>query len=137
MTWQGYANTGPFTNNTTPPGINATFLNNIESFLDQFAGSVVTDSSISTNGSGTLTIKTVQLTTGTITRIAKFSGTGTGSGQTVSHGLGANPDMVWLSYAGNFGSPPSHPTYWYNSTSSQVTIVADSGYAWVAIALKF
>ncbi len=40
MVWVNYANTGPFTNNVTPPGINATFLGNIESFLDQFSTSV-------------------------------------------------------------------------------------------------
>lgn len=136
MTWANYSNTGPFVNNSTPPGISATFLNNIESFLDQFSGSVVTDGNISTNGSGTLTVKTIALTTGTLTRISKFTGTGTGSAQTATHGLGAVPDMVIVQYAGNFGSPPTHPIYWYNTTSSSVTIVADNAYAWVAIAIK-
>lgn len=56
MTWVNYSNTGPFTNNTTP-SLAATFFNNIESFLDQFAGSVVSDGNISTNGSGVLTVK--------------------------------------------------------------------------------
>ena len=29
-----YSNSGPFVNNTVPPAINATFLNNVENFLD-------------------------------------------------------------------------------------------------------
>jgi hypothetical protein len=65
-----------------------------------------------------------------------FTGTGTGAAQTVSHGLGATPDIIIIMYAGNFGSPPTHPIYYYNVTSSQVTIVADNAYSWVAIAIK-
>ena len=134
MAWTKYSDSGPFTDNTTPPGISAGLLNNIESFLNQFAGSVVTDGSISTNGSGTLTVKEIKLSTGTLARISKFSGTGN---QTVSHGLGANPDMVLVNSAGNFGSAPTHPIYWYNTTSTQVTVVADGGYTWNALAFKF
>ena len=134
MAWQNYAQRGPYTNNTTPPGIDATLINNIETFLLQFAGSVVTDNNIGADGNGKLTVVKLQLTTGTLTRISKFSGTGN---QTVSHGLGANPDFVVIQYAGNFGSPPTHPAYFYNTTSSQVTVVADGGYVWVGLAIKF
>jgi hypothetical protein len=143
MTFTPYSNTGPFTNNTTPPGVSATFLNNIENFLDQIDSSVVADSNITANGAGALGAASLTVhgnaifTLGSIARISKFSGTGTGAAQTVSHGLGATPDLVFINYAGNFGSPPNHPAYWYNTTSTQVTIVADNTYFWWAIAIKF
>ncbi len=60
MAWVNYANTGPFTNNVTPPGINATFLNNIESFLDQFATSVDADNNITTDLSGNMVVTSIK-----------------------------------------------------------------------------
>jgi hypothetical protein len=54
-----YSPTGPFTNNTVPPGISATFLNNVENFLVT-VNSAATDSNITSGGSGNLA------TTGTI-----------------------------------------------------------------------
>jgi hypothetical protein len=48
-----YSNVGPFTNNNSP-GISSTFLNNIESFLDQIDSPIVTDANISAVG-GTIT----------------------------------------------------------------------------------
>jgi hypothetical protein len=133
MAWVNYTNTGPFTNNSSP-GISATFLNNIESFLDQFAGSLVTDSHLSVDGNGKLTVLKIQLPTGSLTRIAQFSGTG---GGTFSHGLGATPNIVFVQYAGNFGTAPSQATAYYNTTSTQVTIAAQSGYSWQALAIAF
>src|SRR5260221_13249126 len=62
MTFATYGNTGPFTNNVTPPGINATFLNNVESFLNQIISSAVADANITANGSGALTVVTATMT---------------------------------------------------------------------------
>jgi hypothetical protein len=106
----GYSKIGPFTNNAQPP-VNKAFLDPLENFLASF------------------------FVSGQISRISHFTGTGTGAAQTVSHGMGATPDIVLLSYAGNFGGPPTHPAYWFNATSTQVTIVADNGFFWHALAI--
>src|SRR6266702_7401810 len=55
MTFTPYSNTGPFTNNVVPICISATFLNNIENFLDQIDSSAVSDLNVTANGSGALT----------------------------------------------------------------------------------
>ena len=85
-----YSLTGPFTNGTSP-GISATFLNNVETFLAYAA-----DTNITTDGSGNLTVASVALTHGTVTRIAfGFSAITTG-GTTVTHNLGANPTAIFM-----------------------------------------
>ena len=93
MTFTTYANTGPFTNNAVPPGINATFLNNVENFLDQIVSSAVADSHITSDGSGNETAVSLTLTaagTGlTVQHNATVSGTmtisGAGTGLSVAH----------------------------------------------------
>src|SRR5260221_6348189 len=90
MTFATYGNTGPFTNNVTPPGINATFLNNIESFLDQIISSAVADANITANGSGALTVVSATMTaagTGlTVQHNALVSGVLTTTGNHVANG---------------------------------------------------
>ena len=54
MTFATYSNTGPWTNNALP-SISATFLNNIESFLDQIVSNLVADSNIGSDGAGNIT----------------------------------------------------------------------------------
>lgn len=39
-----------------PPGIDATFLNNVENFLDQITSSAVADSHITADGNGNMTV---------------------------------------------------------------------------------
>ena len=63
LLFTGYANTGPFVNNA-PPGISATFLNNVENFLDTI-NSAATDSHISADGAGSLKMKFITGTAGT------------------------------------------------------------------------
>src|SRR6266487_3214559 len=59
LLFSGYSNTGPFTNNVVPPGISATFLNNVENFLDT-VNSAATDSHVTADGNGNV------VTTGTV-----------------------------------------------------------------------
>src|SRR5260221_13332643 len=85
-----YGNSGPFTNNVTPPGINATFLNNVESFLDQIISSAVADANVTANGSGALTVVSATMTaagTGlTVSHNALVSGVLTTTGNHVANG---------------------------------------------------
>jgi hypothetical protein len=79
MAFSNYGNTGPFTNNTVPPGISATFLNNVENFLDQIISSAVADSHITADGAGNETAVSLTVTaagTGlTVQHNALISGT--------------------------------------------------------------
>lgn len=85
-----YSATGPFTNGTSP-GISATFLNNVETFLGYAA-----DTNITTDGSGNLTVASTTFTHGTLTRIAfGFSAVVT-TGTTITHNLGVNPACVLM-----------------------------------------
>ncbi len=98
---------------------------------------MLSDSSITTDGNGNLSTASVRFTTGSISRISRFSSTGTGGTQTIPHGLGSTPDLVLLQYAGNFGSPPGFPIAYWNTTSSQVSVKAASGYFYWGLAIKF
>ena len=80
MTFSAYANTGPFTNNSTPPGISATFLNNVESFLDQVVASTVADAHVTADGNGNVTTPGLTLT-------------GSGTGLTVQHNATVSGDL--------------------------------------------
>jgi hypothetical protein len=111
-----YTTHGTFVNGSAP-AIDQTFCNDIDNCL-----------------TGNLGLAKVLLTTGSIARISYFSGSGSVN---ASHGLGATPDIIFPFYAGNFGSPPTHPIYSYNATSTNVQVVADASYSWVAMALKF
>ena len=124
-----YSKTGTF-NAGAAPGISSTFLNNVETWIDS-----MDDANISANGSGQMSMLKLALTTGTVTRISRFSGTG--SVTAASHGLGSTPDIILLQYAGNFGSPPDHPAYYYNEGTTTVHVVADTGYFWYGLAIKF
>lgn len=125
-----YTQQGPFTNGVS--ALTATIMNNIETFL---LG--IDDANISAPGSGQWNCLKIALTTGTLKRIARFSSTGTGATQTINHGLGEQPDIIILQYAGNFGTPPDHPAYYWGENSTQVSIRADNGYFYYGLAIKF
>ncbi len=112
-----YVAYGPFTNGSAP-GLSASLFNDIDNCL-----------------TGNLGLAKVLLTTGSIARIAKFSGTGSVTGAT--HGLGGTPDFVIIMYAGSFGSPPTQVPSYVNTTSTTVDIAAQSAYSWLALAIKF
>lgn len=115
-----YTSHGTFVNGTAP-AIDQSFCNDIDNCL-----------------TGNLGLAKILLSTGSIARISTFSFTTSGgSPVTVNHNLGATPDYIFLQYSGNFGSPPTHPPYWYNATSTQVTGVGDGGYFVSGLAIKF
>jgi hypothetical protein len=113
-----YSKTGPFITSSAP-GIDSGFLNKVENYLN---------ASVANCG---------------VPIISKFGGTGTGSAQTVNHnlhdsnGASINPDVVIVQYAGNFGGAPTMIISYWNTTSTQVTILAQNSLSWNAIALKF
>jgi hypothetical protein len=72
--------------------------------------------------SGTLTFLT-----GSISRVYPASGTGNAS---VTHNVGTYPNFCLFAYAGNFGSAPTQPIYWYNNSVDQIEVKAQSAYAW-------
>lgn len=125
-----YTQQGPFTNNVS--ALTATIMNNIETFL-----LAIDDANINAPGSGQWNVLKLALALGTLNRINRFSSTGTGAAQTLSHGLGAQPDIILFNYAGNFGSPPTHPIYYWNENSTQVNVKADNGYFYYGLAIKF
>ena len=142
-----YTATGPFVNGSSP-GISSQFLNNVEAALVAL-NSAASDPVISSDGAGNETVTSVSankmqlsgagaffgLLAGTLSRIAFFNGTGSG---TFTHNLNATPSLIIIMYAGSgtaFGSPPTHPAYYYNATTTTCQVVADSGYSWLAVAL--
>jgi len=105
-----YSNTGPFVNNTTP-GISATFLNNIENFLDSINSSAY-DTHVSSDGSGNVTIASVKFATGIIKAINwGFIASLTNAGQTITHGLGGTPAFVKGQVSAGTGRTDSVLTY--------------------------
>src|SRR5258708_33418809 len=104
MVFVAYANTGPFTNNVTPPGISATFLGNVESFLDQIVAPLVADSHVSADGLGNVTTLSATLTsTGTgltVQHNALVSGILTTTGNHVANG-GMNVNTIRDNTNGN------------------------------------
>jgi hypothetical protein len=89
-----YSATGPFANNALP-GMSATFLNNIETFLGYGA-----DSNITADGSGNATVASITFSHGSIARIAFGFNAVTTTGTTITHNLGAVPDCVLIQCAG-------------------------------------
>ena len=143
-----YTKHGPFVN-SSPPGIDASTMNDIESVLVAL-NSAASDPSISSDGAGNETVTSATgnkfqlsgagaffgLLAGTLSRIAIFNGTGSG---TFTHNLNATPSLILFNYAGSstpFGSPPTHPAYYYSANTTTCQVVADSGYSWIAIALR-
>jgi hypothetical protein len=121
-----YSATGPFTNGTSP-GISATFLNNVETFLGYAA-----DTNITTDGSGNLTVASIAFTHGTLTRIAYgFSAVTTG-GTTITHNLGVTPSAVLTT------TSASAVTCFVNSSMTSTTFTAtvstNNNIWWLAIA---
>src|SRR6266568_2779993 len=114
MTFTAYANTGPFTNNVTPPGLSATYNNNIENFLDQIICNIVADSIVTTNGSGVITASSLTVTaagtgltvnhnatisgnltlTGTLTEAGAATFNAAGTGLTVAHNATVNGNFT-------------------------------------------
>lgn len=126
-----YTKYGPFTDNGAP-GISAEYENGVETFLSSI-NAAATDANITSNGNGGLSLVKVNLTNGSFSRMAVLGGS---ASQTITHNWGVNPDFVAVSYAGNFGTAPTHPLYWYTVDVNNVHVVGDSGYSWLALLIK-
>lgn len=105
------------------------------------SGGIANDSgAITTNGSGTMTLPGVTITTllslltGTLTRVAKYSGV---SDQVITHGLGVTPDLVIPYYAGAFGTAPTQALAVKSAGSTTFEVVGQTGYSWIVLAIKF
>ena len=118
---------------------NFTNLNNGSNFngtvSGTFNGQLAADGGqINSDGSGDLTLKKLIMTTGSIARIAQFSGSGSGL---FNHNLGATPDMCLIGYAGNFGISTLQPITWWTPNSTQVNVNSTGTFSWVGMAFKF
>lgn len=132
MTLSTYTRTGPFTDGGAP-GISASFLNALEVFCA--AGSF--DSLVTADGSGKLTVVRVQLTTNSLKRIAKSTGSGNGAAQTITHNWGEQADVVLPYYNGNFGTAPTQDIAVLNEGSNSFQVVAQNGYSYSVCYIKF
>ena len=165
MVFVAYANTGPFTNNVTPPGISATFLGNVESFLDQIVAPLVADSHVSADGLGNVTTLSATLTstgtgltvqhnatvsgritcsginfpTGSVTRMNVFTGSASSSGTLQAHGLGATPDFCIFQQTVS-GGADTNDFQWDKNASDSTNVKVWSPNAtsrnYIALAIK-
>ena len=132
-----YLNTGPFTSNAAP-GISAAFLNNIETFLDAL-NSASYDTHVSSDGSGNVTVTSLKFANGLIRALAYGQTRGlTNAGQTITHGLGGTPGVVFTQFeAGSGNTTPVLVAYISNLTSTTFLIATNSpfvfGVWWLAI----
>ena len=125
-------NTTNITTNTSAIATHTTQIGTINTTLSHY-NNVPNDNNLNSTG-GNLSVNTISLTKNSITRISTFSGTGNA---TVGHGLGDVPDVVMLTYAGNFGTAPTQALAWYNAGGTNVSVAAQSGYFWTGLAIKF
>src|SRR5260221_654175 len=164
MTFTAYVNVGPWTNNVQPPSISATFLNNLESFLDQIVAPLVADSHVSADGLGNVTTLSATLTstgtgltvqhnatvsgritcsginfpTGSVTRMNVFTGSASSSGNLQAHGLGATPDFCIFQQTNSAGD--SNSFQWDKNASDGTNVKVWSNNAtarqYIALAIK-
>lgn len=133
MSYTTYTATGPFTDGSSP-GLSAAYNNAIENFL----ALLWSDSLITSDHAGGLTVIKTVFTQGSIRRIAKFTGTSIVGKVTVNHGLSAAPDIVLVNY--NVTGTPSAATIAPNMatlTSTQVDIWASLAAPFVGLAIAF
>jgi hypothetical protein len=98
------------------------------------AKSSLDNGAMSTDGAGNLTIAKALLTTGSVKRIARF----TGSNDTViTHNWGEKADIVIPYYNGNFGGAPTQALFVENEGINSFEVVGQSGYSWTVLAIKF
>jgi|SRR6185312_1397743 len=125
----GYNKTGPFTNGTNP-AINAPFFNSVESFLVTL-NSASYDNNISSSG-GTLQVKAISPTHGSITRIAFGFAAVTTGGTTVTHSLGAVPAGIFVCPAGV--STTYHIDNYGSTSTMTITVGSNCNVWWLVIA---
>lgn len=122
----GYTKT-TFTSGST--ALTASFLNTLQ---DWIVG--MQDANINAVGSGELDVKKIGLTTNSLKRLGKYTGS---ANQTITHSWGEQADIVLVYYNGNFGTPPSQVPAVYNEGVNSFSVHAQSGYSWTALVIKF
>lgn len=87
---------------------------------------------------GNATIQgTTNLKQGSFTAVALFFGSGTVNNAVHGITIGQTPDFFIVSYAGNFGGPPTESIAWFGATNTTVNVRAQNGYSWIGMAIKF
>jgi hypothetical protein len=128
-----YTAAGPWLDGS-PPGIAASVLNNIETFLT--AGWF--DSAIFSDGAGMLTVVKLALTTGSFTRVAKFGAYAVStSTNTFAHNLGVVPDLILLTIT---GATATTRTVCYDDTYNDATnmkLTGNASFNVRGLAIKF
>jgi hypothetical protein len=122
-----YNQQGPFTSGVS--ALTAAIMNNIETFL-----LAIQDANISAPGSGQWNCLKLALTTGTVKRIAKATGSAT---QTITHNWGEQADIVLPYYNGSFGTAPTQALAVKSETANAFTVVGQTAYSWTCLYIKF
>lgn len=129
MTYSTYTPAGPFVDGG-PPGLSAEWANPLEAFIQKLWA----DTLITSDHAGGLTVVKTVLTTGSIKRIGRSTGSAT---QTVTHNWGEQADIVLPYYNGSFGTAPTQAFAIKNETTNAFDVVGQSGYAWTVCYIKF
>lgn len=133
MTYTTYTDSsGAYVNGTTP--LSAQNMNNFRSFC--LAGWF--DSLITSNGSGALTTVQALFSLGSLTRWSKFTATVTTTPTFFNHGLGALPDLVFITLNGTSATAHSCFVDYTSFSTTQVKLTCDgAGLPIVGLAIKF
>lgn len=113
---------------STDMNSNFNAFNNASSFTGQVISNGGLSGSVTVGAGSNLTFSVGSTT---MSGISQFSGTG---GGTFNHGLSVTPGFFGICYSGTFGTGPTTILYWFNATSSQVTIHAQASYSWLGMA---
>ncbi len=114
--------------------LHSTGAGNIDGNLTVGGTSSLDNTKITSNGAGTLTVVKEAFTTGSIKRIARFTGS---SDQTITHNWGEQADIVLAYYNGAFGSAPTQAIAIKNEGANSFEVVGQTGYSWTVCAIKF
>lgn len=126
-----YSDQGPFTNGSSP--VTAALFTAINNWI-----LTMQDANINAAGSGRLNVKTIGLTTNSISRISIFAAAVVVGNTTVSHGLGTTPDICLLAF--NLVSTPVAATIGYDHSgrgATTITVYSSVATNIVGLALKF
>jgi hypothetical protein len=136
-----YTRSGPFTNGGAP-GISATFLNNVENFLVSLGTSTVntaaTDTHVSSDGSGDVTVKSINFAVGSLHRISAGQDVClAGETVTIDHNLSVTPDYIGITPVGRPNADNNIIVSDYDSDQFQVSTISDTAvsFLWLALAL--
>jgi hypothetical protein len=122
-----YTDQGPFTNGVS--AVTAALFTAINNWI-----LTMDDANINAVGAGQLSMLKLGLTTGTVKRIARATGSAT---QTITHNWGEQADIVLPYYNGAFGTAPTQALAVKSETANAFTVVGQTGYSWTVLYIKF